>query len=550
MSDIEWSLHQNEGQFFERKSCYDRSGGQVRRRPVRDVARDVAETLVAMANADGGTVVLGIEDDGTISGVDYPEDRLDVLRRAPQTHVTPSLRVQVRLDDIEGQQIMLFETDWSVEAHQLSDGRYLLRVGDQNMPFPARDIEAMKEGKRRRATEAQFVPEASLTDLELSLVTELGKRIGREESPEELLVRYRLMERRNGKIMLTLAALLLFGKDPGHWHPRCGIDFAKYEGTERRVGTALNVIKRERLEAPLVRLVEEAYHVVQPHVRERQQLVDLFFEERLEYPAFAWQEAIVNAIAHRDYHFQGLGIEIWMFDDRLEIRSPGELVEPVTLARLQRRERVHASRNPRIVRVLTDFGFMREQGEGIPRMFEAMEGQGLYPPDLRLEADAIFTVTLKNTPVYSLDTLRWLAQFELLKLNGDQKRLLAYAREHGHTFTSRAYQRLVNIDIYTASRDIRDLIRRGVVRLEHKGGRAYELVPVPDTAKNEKPEDFAALEPLLLSQGFLRNQDIRAVLHLTLSQANRVARQLVTTGWLKATGEKRGRRYIAARRDN
>ena len=133
-----------------------------------------------------------------------------------------------------------------------------------------------------------------------------------------------------------------------------------------------------------------------------------------------------------------------MFNDRLEIRSPGELVEPVTLARpWQKQERVHASRNPRIVRVLTDFGFMREQGEGIPRMFEAMEGQGLYPPDLRLEADAIFIVTLKNTPVYSPDTLRWLAQFEVLKLNGDQKRLLAYAREHGLTFTSRAYQKLV-----------------------------------------------------------------------------------------------------------
>ena len=175
MSDIEWSLHQNEGQFFERKSCYDRSGGQVRRRPVRDVARDIAATLVAMANADGGTIVLGIEDDSTISGVDYPEDRLDVLRRAPQTHITPSLRVQERLVDVESQQIMLFETDWSAEAHQLSDGRYLLRVGDQNMPFLARDIEAMKEGKRRRATEAQFISEASLADLELSLVVELGE---------------------------------------------------------------------------------------------------------------------------------------------------------------------------------------------------------------------------------------------------------------------------------------------------------------------------------------------------------------------------------------
>jgi len=276
---------------------------------------------------------------------------------------------------------MLFDVDWSSDVHQLTDGRYLLRIGDKNMPFPAQDIAALKEGKRRRVTEARFVAEASLADLEPELVAALAERVGLDADTETLLERYRLAEQRNGRMMLTLAALLLFGKDPGKWHPRCGIDFVKYEGTERRTGAALNVAKRERFEGPLLRLIELAYRTVQPHVRERQHLVDLFFEERLEYPSFAWQEAIVNAVVHRDYRYEGMGIEIWMFDDHLDVRSPGELVEPVTLMRLQRREHVHASRNPRIVRVLTDFRCMREQGEGIPRMFEVMEHEGLYPPE-------------------------------------------------------------------------------------------------------------------------------------------------------------------------
>ncbi|NCB31900.1 MAG: hypothetical protein EOM66_10900, partial [Clostridia bacterium] len=98
------------------------------------------------------------------------------------------------------------------------------------------------------------------------------------------------------------------------------------------------------------------------------------------------------AVAHRDYRYEGLGIEVWMFDDRLEIRSPGELVEPVTLDRLLKQERIHASRNPRITRVLTDLGYMREQGEGIPRIFDAMEREGLYPPEFKLEAGAMFAV--------------------------------------------------------------------------------------------------------------------------------------------------------------
>jgi ATP-dependent DNA helicase RecG len=546
--DLSWLLRQQEGQFFERKSCHDRSSGKAKLRPARDVARDVTETLSAMANADGGTLVLGVEDDGTVSGAPYPEDRLKVLRDAPKTHVRPALRARVTVGEIEGKPVLLFETDWSMNVHRLSDGRYLLRVDDKNLPFDSRDIEAMKEGKRRRVTETRFVPEATLADLDLALVGRLSERLGLQAAPEELLFRYRLTEGRNGKTVLTLAALLLFGRDPARWHPRCGIDFVKYEGTERRVGAALNIVKRERIEAPLVLLIEKAYETIRPHLRERQRLVDLFFEERLEYPAFAWQEAIVNAVAHRDYRYEGLGIEIWMFDDRLEVRSPGELVEPVTLDRLLKRERVHASRNPRIARVLTDFGYMREQGEGIPRIFEAMEREGLRPPEIRLEAEAVFTVTLRNAVVYKPETLRWLAELGTETLTGNQRRILAYAKEHGGAFTSRNYQELVGADIYEASRDIKELIRRGLVKLPRKGGRIYELVaPSAASAPAEKPPEFAALEPVLKEKGFVKNEDIRRVLEVSSFSARRVAGRLVATGWLKSKGKGRGRCYLSGR---
>jgi ATP-dependent DNA helicase RecG len=169
MSDFSWILHQHEGQFFERKSCYDRSKAKAELRPVREVARDIAETISAMANADGGTLVLGIEDDGLVSGANYPDDRLKVLHHAPKTHIRPPLRTRIQEGKLEGKRILVFETDWSMEAHQLTDGRYLLRVDDKNIPFAAAEIEAMKEGKRRRATETRFIDDATLADLDLNL---------------------------------------------------------------------------------------------------------------------------------------------------------------------------------------------------------------------------------------------------------------------------------------------------------------------------------------------------------------------------------------------
>ncbi len=547
MTEFDWILNQSEGPFFERKSCFDRSEGKLRQRSARELARDLCETLAAMANADGGTVVLGVENDGTVSGADYPGDRLDVLRRAPQANVRPPLQVRVHSPVLHDKPVLVYEVDWSPEAHQLADGRYLLRVGEHNMPFPASDIEAMKEGKRRRVTEARFVQGAVLDDLDASLITSLAARVGLAPCPEDVLLRYRLAETRHGRLMLTLAALLLFGKDPGRWHPRCGIDFVKCEGTGRKFGADLNVVKRVRLDAPLVRLIEEAYHSIQPHVRERQKLVDLFFEERLEYPTFVWQEAIINAIAHRDYGYEGTQVEVWMFDERLEIRSPGDLIAPVTLDRLRRGERIHASRNPRIVRVLTDLGYMREQGEGIPRMVTTMEREGLYPPEFRLEAGVIFTVTLRNTPAYSVETIRWLQHFERLGLSGNQKRLLAYAREHGGRFTSRAYQRLVQIDLYAASRDIKDLARKGIVQLPKKHGRVYRLVARDSQSSPEKPPEYVVLEAVLATKGRLKNQDIREILGVNTAKAGRIARRLVAGGWLRAEGEKRGRYYVTAR---
>jgi len=91
---------------------------------------------------------------------------------------------------------------------------------------------------------------------------------------------------------------------------------------------------------------------------------------------------------------------------------------------------VHLSRNPLIVRILVTLGYMRELGEGIPRMFDVMEREGFYPPQFAVAGSFVFYLTLRNQPVYDRDTLEWLSGFANFELTGDQKRLLAFARTH------------------------------------------------------------------------------------------------------------------------
>lgn len=231
-----------------------------------------------------------------------------------------------------------------------------------------------------------------------------------------------------------------------------------------------------------------------------------------------------------------------MFDDRIEVRSPGLPPEPVTVEALNRRERLHLSRNPLIVRLLAELGYMREVGEGIQRMFAVMEREGFYPPRFANIGNLFFEVTLRNQPVYDRATLEWLRQFEPLELSGDQKRLLAYAHARGGTFTSREYQKLVGLDLYSASNSIKVLMRKGIVRSLGKGSRVYEVVG-PTAATPEVPTTLAGLLPLFGRQAEIANEDIRQTLGVSRASATRLASDLCEAGWLGRRGTGRWARY-------
>jgi len=298
------------------------------------------------------------------------------------------------------------------------------------------------------------------------------------------------------------------------------------------------VTKRIRVEAPLVVLIQKAREAIQPFIRERQQLHDLFFTEKSEYPTYVWQEAIVNAVAHRDYSLQGAPIEVWMYDDRMEIRSPGLPPAPVTIEALNRRERVHFSRNPLLVRTLTDLQYMRDLGEGIPRMFDEMDRAGCYPPKFEVIGGFVFQVTLRNEPIYDPTTLEWLRQFDGIELSGDQKRMLAYAHAHSDRFTSRDYQKVINTDIYGASSGIKDMIRKDVARSTGKGSRVYE-VREPFETQPDMPVNLALLLSLIQRAGYLTNQDVAKTLRVSRPTATRLLNAWLAGQWVRKEGEKR-----------
>ena len=543
-SELRALLEREEGQFLEFKSLWDLSTGSphsLNRRTARDF---VAECVAAFANADGGTLLLGVEDDGTPTGHGYPPEAVADLIAVPERRLRPPLRCRVQQASLDGHEILVFEVPIAPEAVMIEANGFPYRVGDRVVREPQEVINTRKEAYRRVGYEQRIRPEATIEDLDLDLATRfLGDTVFRGRSAEELLTRYGLILSRAGAPAVTNAALLLFGKAPVlRWHPRAGIRFFRVAGKERRHGADRNVAQLARIDPPIASAIPEAHRQAKEQIRRSEKLHDLFFREMPEYPEFAWQEAIVNAFAHRDYEDQAREIEVWFFEDRMEVKSPGDLVPPVTLDLLRSRTPVHASRNPLLVRVLVEVGLMREEGEGIPRMFDEMARSFLRAPEFRVGASELM-VLLRNEPIFAGPSSEWQRIVQDLPLSVAQKRILL---AHPEGFANADYQRLNGVDRDQAYREIQEMIGLGVIMPAEAPGRGavYHVATDLREARAFLQMRVPRLRKFFLRQAHLKNADYREMFAVTRDAATRELRRLAQEGYLRMEGERRGALYV------
>ena len=450
--ELEYLIAAPEGQTLEWKSP-------------RIHPRDLATTLIAFANADGGRLLIGIEDDGTVSGLDPVADRQQVERllRAAYEFCTPSVQIEYQFAPYRGNQVLVIDVSVSTRVHNHSNGRVYLRVLDRDQPLSADETLRVAFAKGQASYETQPVRGATLEDVDQDLIQEYARLRGLDQPTERLLRGLNLLV----EDTLTVAGVLLFAREPGRWLPRAGVDFLKFEGTTIELGEAFNLVKRQELTSPLPRLIRRTWELVGTFVRTRRWLRGLEMTEQPEYPDFAWREVIVNAIAHRDYSITGTAIQVRMFDDRLEVESPGGLPGIVTVKNIRRR---HFSRNPHIVGVLKTWRYMEELGFGVDRVFREMEAAGA-PPPLITDDGGVVTVTLYAVkPVSPTDAA-------CLELNERQARVLAILAERGQ-ITNREYRELFGVSNATAYTDLTGLAEKGLIERAGVGrGAFYRLAP-------------------------------------------------------------------------
>lgn len=229
-------------------------------------------------------------------------------------------------------------------------------------------------------------------------VEEYINKIGYSKSPLEYLKENRgFVREKNGRVQISTAAILLFGKNPQLFFPRARVRFIRYEGTEEHVGAQMNVIKDVIFEGNILKMITNAIAYLDTQIKEKTYLgKDGLFVMEEEYPKFVRQEIIVNAITHRDYSIRGTDIQIKMFDDRIVVESPGKLPGLVKKDNIRH---THFSRNPKIAEFLKAYSFVKEYGEGVDRMCRELEAVGLQGPEYRLNAFMLQAIVRNNISI-------------------------------------------------------------------------------------------------------------------------------------------------------
>jgi ATP-dependent DNA helicase RecG len=363
--------------------------------------------------------------------------------------------------------LLLHHVARSQRVHSTARKVTFVRIGDQNRRLSAQDVIQLAYDKGEAEYEAGIAQKATLADLDRKLLARYRKKIGASVEVPSLLRARELAVDEGDALRVNMAGILLFALRPQHWHPRCGIRVVKWEGTERRTGTQLNVVKDRIFELPLPALVDQTFDFVGTLLREFTRLgPDGKFVTTPELPPFVWQEAITNAVIHRSYGIRGRQTEVFLFDDRLEVISPGEL--PGSL-RTETLRGSHLSRNPRIVRVMAELRYVRDFGEGIDRMFREMEAASLPPPEYE-EIPGALKVTFCNglSVAVAPSAEHRLPVSVLAQLNERQRRVLEVIAQAG-SISNRQFQQLFAVTYDTAHRDLRRLAELGLLRVEGKG---------------------------------------------------------------------------------
>ena len=352
-------IHQGENASIEFKR------GDVR-------ADSLAREIVAFSNSYGGTILLGVEDDRSVVGVDNDKNHEEWVANIARNNIVPPVNISCEEIILNDKRVVLIEVPKGRDRpYQDSSGRFYIRIGSTNRiaslnelmrlfqqsgfyHYDATDVERAKESSLNQTALDRYFNSYDVSYMEM------------DQEEKSTLLKNTDIVSENG--LVTIAGLLVFGTNPQRFLLNASISFAHYLGKE----VSENLVDRKNIEGTLPDQVDAALRIIKNNLLTPSSIVGLKREDQVTYPDKVFRELIVNACIHRNYSIFGSRIRIFMFDDRIEFMSPGKLPNTVTTDKLK--SGVSYAVNPVIVKFMENLKYIDKLGRGLPMVYrEAMK---------------------------------------------------------------------------------------------------------------------------------------------------------------------------------
>lgn len=476
------------------------------------VGESVLETVCALSNEpglDGGWIVLGVEKasdapgDYRVVGITDPDKLLNDLHSQCANAFNVPIRIQARAETVEGGTVIVVDVP---EAEPASRPIHFAR---KQLPRAAwrrgpsgdyqcnqDDLAELYQGRAGQSYDASIVPGATLEDLDPDAIEHYREARGAispaaEElnfSDSELLESLGAAARRSGELHPTVAGVLLFGRRGAlrRLFPANRVDYVRIPGKEW-IEDADERFTTLDLRDTLPRLIQRAAAAVLDDLPRAFQLPEgaIQRDEKTILPAKVVREAVVNAVMHRNYQRQQ-PIQLLRYSNRLEVQNPGYCLKPLE----HLGEPGSEWRNPVIASVLHEMGLAETKGSGIRVMRRFMEEAGLSPPSFDSDRHRDqFSATYLFHHFLGEEDIRWLGQFQSLKLSEPQQRALIFVRETGR-ITNSDYRDLNRVDPLAASQQLAQLRDLNLIEQVAKGPATYyvpgeQLSPGPSFSDDD-----------------------------------------------------------------
>lgn len=421
----------------------------------------IAKTVCAFSNGAGGSIVIGIRDrDKTLIGIDELEipDVEEQVANITYEMLEPIPSFNTTIHNIEGKLLLKIEVypgrlkPYHLKNKGEMEGTFV-RVGSTNRKADPEIIEELRRQRMNIGFDETAVQTASLEELQpenLAFYFKMRKKvrgIPENEINSSFFEKKRFALRLNGSFYPTVAGILLFSSEPDIHLSGAVIKCARFKGNEMD-----EFLDQRIVSGPIFKQIEEALTFFKRNISRGAKIEGLYRKEAYEYPEKAIREALVNAVCHRDYSRKGADIKFAIFDDRIEITSPGLLPSSITLGDLGKGVSEH--RNKIIGRTFNELGLIEGFGTGVFRMRKYCREWGIVDPEFREDSGFFKTIFHKN-----MMEEEKLTSHGLIELDEDERKILTYIEEKGKANT-KELESIVNKSKSTVKRKVKQLVEK------------------------------------------------------------------------------------------